>query len=51
VYLVEVIGGLMPYRSIDDPVKLRRVLEAILLLEADLDLPTLLVISSARPAR
>ncbi len=32
----------MPYRSIDDPVKLRRVLEAILLLEADLDLPTLL---------
>ena len=32
----------MPYRSIDDPVKLRRVLEAALLLEADLDLPTLL---------
>jgi len=32
----------MPCRSIDDPVKLRRVLEAALLLEADLDLPTLL---------
>ncbi len=32
----------MPYRSIEDPVKLRRVLEASLLLEADLDLPTLL---------
>ncbi len=32
----------MPYHSIDDPSKLRRVLEAILLIEADLDLPTLL---------
>ncbi len=32
----------MPYRSIDDPFKLRRLLEAALLLEADLDLPTLL---------
>jgi signal transduction histidine kinase len=32
----------VPYRSIDDPAKLRRVLEATLLLEADLDLPTLL---------
>ncbi len=32
----------MPYRSIDDPVKLRRVLEATLLLEADLDLTSLL---------
>jgi signal transduction histidine kinase len=32
----------VPYRSIDDPVKLRRVLEATLLLEADLELPTLL---------
>ncbi len=32
----------MPYRSIDDPVKLRRVLEATLQLEADLDLPSLL---------
>jgi signal transduction histidine kinase len=32
----------MPYHSIDDPAKLRRVLEAALLLEADLDLPTLL---------
>lgn len=32
----------MPYRSIEDPVKLRRVLEATLLLEADLELPALL---------
>jgi len=32
----------VPYRSIDDPVKLRRVLEAALLLEADLELPALL---------
>ncbi len=32
----------MPYRSIEDPVKLRRVLEATLLLEADLELPSLL---------
>jgi signal transduction histidine kinase len=32
----------VPYRSIEDPAKLRRVLEATLLLEADLDLPTLL---------
>ena len=32
----------MPYHSIEDPAKLRRVLEATLLLEADLDLPSLL---------
>jgi signal transduction histidine kinase len=32
----------VPYRSIEDPAKLRRLLEAILLLEADLELPTLL---------
>ncbi len=32
----------MPYRSIEDPAKLRRLLEATLQLEADLDLPTLL---------
>ena len=32
----------MPYRSIDDPAKLRRVLEATLLLEADLELAPLL---------
>jgi signal transduction histidine kinase len=32
----------MPYRSIDDPAKLRRVLEATLQLEADIDLSTLL---------
>ncbi len=33
---------LVPFRSIEDPVKLRRVLEATLLLEADLELPSLL---------
>jgi signal transduction histidine kinase len=32
----------MPYRSIQDPAQLRRVLEATLLLEADLELPVLL---------
>jgi signal transduction histidine kinase len=32
----------VPYRAIEDPAKLRRLLEAILLLEADLELPTLL---------
>jgi signal transduction histidine kinase len=40
----------VPYRSIEDPVKLRRVLEATLLFEADLELPALLrhVIEEAR---
>ena len=40
----------MPYRSIEDPAKLRRVLEAALLLEADLNLPTLLrhIVDEAR---
>jgi signal transduction histidine kinase len=32
----------MPYRAIEDPAKLRRLLEATLLLEADLELPTVL---------
>lgn len=32
----------MPYRNIDDPVKLRRLLESVLLLEADLELSILL---------
>ena len=32
----------MPYRSIDDPAKLKRILEATLLIEADLELPVLL---------
>jgi signal transduction histidine kinase len=32
----------VPYRSIEDPVKLRRLLEAVLLLEADVSLPVLL---------
>jgi signal transduction histidine kinase len=41
---------LVPYRSIEDPVKLRRVLEAAMLLEADLELPALLrhVVEEAR---
>jgi signal transduction histidine kinase len=40
----------MPFESIDDPVKLRRVLEATLLLETDLELPALLghVVDAAR---
>jgi signal transduction histidine kinase len=40
----------VPFRSIDDPTKLRRVLEATLLIEADLELPTLLrhVVDEAR---
>ena len=40
----------MPFQSIEDPVKLRRVLAAALLLEADLELPALLehVIGEAR---
>ena len=40
----------MPYRRIDDPAKLRRVLEATLLLEADLDLGAVLghVVEEAR---
>jgi signal transduction histidine kinase len=40
----------MPFRSIDDPTRLRRVLEAVLLLEADLDLPVLLrhIVEEAR---
>jgi len=36
-------GGHVPYRSIEDPATLRRLLEANLLLEADLDLPILLL--------
>lgn len=40
----------MPFREINDPVKLRRVLEATLLLEADLDLAVLLrhIVEEAR---
>lgn len=40
----------MPYRTIEDPAKLRRVLEAVFLIEADLELPSLLrrVIEEAR---
>ena len=40
----------VPYHSIEDPATLRRVLEAVLLIEADLDLPTLLrhIIDEAR---
>lgn len=32
----------MPFRTIEDPARLRRVLQAVLLIEADLELPTLL---------
>ena len=40
----------MPYHSIEDPSKLRRILDAVLLIEADLDLPALLrhVVDEAR---
>jgi signal transduction histidine kinase len=40
----------VPYHSIDDPAKLRRIVEATLLLEADLELPLLLrhVVDEAR---
>lgn len=40
----------VPFRAIEDPVKLRRLLEAALLIEADLELPSLLrhVIEEAR---
>ena len=42
--------GALPYRSIQDPAKLRRILEATFLLEADLDLDVLLrhIVSEAR---
>ncbi len=33
---------MVPYHSIDDPTKLRRVLDAVLLIEKDLELPALL---------
>jgi signal transduction histidine kinase len=40
----------VPYHSIEDPSKLRRILDAVLLIEADLDLPALLrhVVDEAR---
>jgi signal transduction histidine kinase len=40
----------MPFKSIDDPHSLQRVLEAVLLLEADLELPVLLrhIVEEAR---
>ncbi len=43
-------GKLMPFRSIEDPARLRRVLEAVLLIEADLELPVLLrhIVEEAR---
>jgi two-component system, NarL family, sensor histidine kinase DevS len=43
-------GFLMPFRSIEDPWRLQRVLQAVLLIEADLTLPELLrhVIEEAR---
>ena len=42
----------VPFRSIEDPAKLRRVLEATLLLEADLELRgATCTTSSKKPAR
>ena len=43
-------GRVMPFHSVDDPAKLRRLLEATLLVEADLELPVLLrhVVEEAR---
>ena len=40
----------VPFRSIEDPTKLRRVLEATLLIEANLELPEVLrrVVEEAR---
>ena len=40
----------VPYRSIEDPTKLRRVLEATLLIESNLELPEVLrhVVEEAR---
>ncbi len=40
----------MPFHSIDDPVKLTRVIEATMLLQADIELPVLLghVVEEAR---
>ena len=32
----------MPYRKIDDPAKLRRLMDAVLMIEADIELPVLL---------
>jgi signal transduction histidine kinase len=32
----------MPYKRVDDPVKLRRLMDAVLMLEADIELPVLL---------
>ena len=37
-----VVSGTVPYRSIVDPAKLRRLLEATLLIESDLELPDVL---------
>jgi signal transduction histidine kinase len=34
--------GPVPYRKIDDPAKLRRLMDAILMIEADIELPVLL---------
>ena len=34
--------GIVPYRKVDDPDKLRRLMDAVLMLEADIELPVLL---------
>jgi hypothetical protein len=41
---VPVVGtiGVVPYRNVNDPAKLRRLMDAVLMLEADIELPVLL---------
>jgi signal transduction protein with GAF and PtsI domain len=34
--------GVVPYRNVDDPAKLRRLMDAVLMMEADIELPILL---------
>jgi signal transduction histidine kinase len=34
--------GIVPYRNVDDPAKLRRLMDAVLMIEADIELPVLL---------
>jgi signal transduction histidine kinase len=34
--------GVVPYRNVDDPAKLRRLMDAVLMMEADIELPVLL---------
>ena len=34
--------GVVPYRNVEDPAKLRRLMDAVLMIEADIELPVLL---------